>query len=36
MFNDAGATRNETLKSFRIYKTVDVISEEKRISHDDL
>ena len=36
MFNDAGATRNETLKSFRIYKTVEVNSEDKRISNDDL
>ncbi len=36
MFNDAGATRNETLKSFRIYKTVEVYSEEVRISDDDL
>ena len=36
MFNDAGATRNETLKGFRIYKTVEVNNEQVRISDDDL
>jgi hypothetical protein len=36
MFEDPRATRNETLHSFRVYKTVDVISEDTRISHNDL
>jgi len=36
MFNDAGATRNETLKGFRIYKTVEVNNAQVRISDDDL
>jgi hypothetical protein len=36
MFNDTGATRNETLESFRIYKTIEVYSEEVWISDDDL
>jgi hypothetical protein len=35
MFEDPRATRNETLQSFRVYKTVEVISEDTRISHND-
>ncbi len=36
MFEDPRATRNETLQSFRVYKTVEVSSEDTRISHNDL
>jgi hypothetical protein len=36
MLADPGATRNKTLKSFGIYKTVVVRSEEARISNNDL